>query len=156
MIVPTMPTSIPETMKALKTLNGTVKVETVLLGSLESVKNLSPDHILVKTLAVSPLPYDSYSPRKLGLNPTDWKHAIGPWNPPGRSVITGCDFAGQVIEIGRNVQHIKVGDRVAGFAHGAFEETNGAYAEYVRCNKALAFVLPEGMSPVEGAAIPVC
>jgi hypothetical protein len=48
--------ALPQTMKALKTQNGpTVKVEDIPLGSLDAVKHLHPDFILVKNAAVSPV-----------------------------------------------------------------------------------------------------
>lgn len=49
-----------------------------------------------------------------------------------RSAVTGCDFAGQIEAIGKDVRLFKVGDRVMGFG-GAFG--CGSHAEY--------FVLPE-------------
>jgi len=131
--------AIPTHFKALRTQGGpSVKVDTVSRNPEE----LGPDHVLVKTLAV-------------GLNPTDWKHALGSWNPGPKTYVTGCDFAGLVVKAGSNVDHIKVGDRVSGFAHGCYNEINGAYAEYVECHKALAFVIPEGMSSTEAAAMPI-
>lgn len=134
-------TTVPSHFKALRTQGGpTIKVDTIARDPTP----LGADHVLVKTLAV-------------GLNPTDWKHALGDWNPSQKQkkYVTGCDFAGLVVEAGKDVSHIKVGDRVAGFVHGCYNEHNGAYAEYVQCHKALAFVIPEGMSSVEAAAMPI-
>jgi len=49
------------------------------------------------------------------LNPTDWKHAKICW--PG--YIVGCDFSGNVEEIGGKVEtELKVGDRIGGVVHG--------------------------------------
>lgn len=58
--------------------------------------------LLVKTKAVA-------------LNPTDWKN-IARATAPG--AIAGCDYAGIVEAIGRGVEGVKVGDRVAGFVRG--------------------------------------
>ncbi len=58
--------------------------------------------MLVKTKAVA-------------LNPTDWKSYTGA-NSPG--AIVGCDYAGVVEEISKDVTEVKVGDKVAGFARG--------------------------------------
>lgn len=58
--------------------------------------------ILVKTKAVA-------------LNPTDWKN-IERATAPG--AIAGCDYAGIVEEVSKDVISLKVGDRVAGFARG--------------------------------------
>ncbi|KAI0308781.1 hypothetical protein OF83DRAFT_1073031, partial [Amylostereum chailletii] len=69
--------------------------------------------------------------------------------------VTGCDSVGEVVAVGSAVTHIKVGDRIAGFVYGASDATNGAYAEYVRQNKNVCFVLPESMSNEEAAAFPI-
>jgi hypothetical protein len=91
----------------------------------------------------------------VGLNPTDWKHALGPWNPPNRSCVVGCDSAGEVVAVGSNVTHVKKGDKVFGFVFGTSDPYNGSYAEYVRFNKAVVVKIPDGMSAVEAASFPV-
>lgn len=58
--------------------------------------------IIVKTKAVA-------------LNPTDWKN-IAKATSPG--AIAGCDYAGVIEEVGKDVGDLKVGDRVAGFVRG--------------------------------------
>ncbi|KAL8281312.1 hypothetical protein RQP46_006346 [Phenoliferia psychrophenolica] len=135
--------SLPATIKALKTAPGnTVEVASIPFATREDIKSLDKDAVLVKVRAV-------------GLNPTDWKHAIGPWRPEGFSAVCGCDSAGDVVAVGSDVTHVKVGSRVAGFVFGTSNETNGSYAEYVKFNKAVTFELPEHMSYEEGAAIPI-
>jgi NADPH:quinone reductase-like Zn-dependent oxidoreductase len=67
------------------------------------VKQPRADQLLVKTKAV-------------GLNPTDWKHIQ--YLPTPDSIV-GCDYAGIVEKVGKDVTGFKVGDRVAGFAHGS-------------------------------------
>lgn len=70
--------------------------------------NLSAKNwLLVKTKAVA-------------LNPTDWK-AIASRPSPGS--IAGCDYAGIVEEVGKDVTDVKVGDRVAGFVRGGKKVT---------------------------------
>jgi hypothetical protein len=91
----------------------------------------------------------------VGLNPTDWKHALGPWNPPNKSCVVGCDSAGEVVAVGSNVTHVKKGDKVFGFVFGTSDPYNGSYAEYVRFNKAVVVKIPDGMSAVEAASFPV-
>lgn len=52
----------------------------------------------------------------VALNPTDWKH-IDEYGSPG--CLVGCDYAGVVEEIGPGViKSLKVGDKIAGVAHG--------------------------------------
>jgi NADPH:quinone reductase-like Zn-dependent oxidoreductase len=58
--------------------------------------------ILVRTKAVA-------------LNPTDWKNIA---NTPSPGALAGCDYAGVVEEIGKDVKNLKTGDRVAGFVRG--------------------------------------
>lgn len=62
-------------------------------------------HVIVKTKAVS-------------INPTDWK---GVHNDSEATFGTkiGCDFAGEVVEVGAGVSNFKVGDRIAGLSPGA-------------------------------------
>lgn len=52
----------------------------------------------------------------VALNPYDWKMVYG--RSPSTPVILGCDFAGTVEAVGASVQHVKVGDRVAGMIQG--------------------------------------
>ncbi|KAF5334846.1 hypothetical protein D9758_014283 [Tetrapyrgos nigripes] len=86
-------------------------------------------------------------------NPTDWKSA----SFRAKSVaISGCDFAGVVIEIGANVvENFKVGDRVAGFVHGS-RELNGAYAEYVNACPWTTIKLPDSLSFEDGSQLTAC
>jgi NADPH:quinone reductase-like Zn-dependent oxidoreductase len=58
----------------------------------------------------------------------------------------GGEFAGEVIEVGADVRHLKVGDRVAGF--GAW----GAYAEQTVVPAAAVMPLPPEMDFVSAAA----
>lgn len=46
-------------------------------------------------------------------------------------IVVGCDSVGEVVAIGSKVNHISVGERVAGFVFGTSDESNGAYAEFV-------------------------
>ena len=67
------------------------------------VPPVRPVYALVKTTAVALNAVDSYSIDYYGSNGT----------------ISGCDFAGEVVEVGSQVeQDLKPGDRVAGFVHG--------------------------------------
>lgn len=56
--------------------------------------------------------------RAVALNPTDWKHVDYALAGPGSRV--GCDYAGVIEQVGKNVTKFKKGDRVAGFVHGWF------------------------------------
>lgn len=73
------------------------------------IPRLREDYILVKTIAVA-------------LNPTDWQTIDEEFSPgikKGTHLLLGCDFAGIVVEVGKNVKkQWKRGDRIAGMAHG--------------------------------------
>ncbi len=82
------------------------------------------------------------SVRAAGINFRDLLHALnmypGPW---------GSDLAGDVVAVGDGVQHLSAGDRVFGFATGAF-------AERVSTDASLLARLPDHISYAAGATIP--
>ncbi|KAE9403137.1 GroES-like protein [Gymnopus androsaceus JB14] len=137
-----MTATIPTNIRAVQVQpDKTVKVISIPFGEDELVKNLPEDQVIIRVRAV-------------GLNPTDWKHALGDWGTPGS--ILGCDCAGDVLQVGSAVKHLEVGDRVAGFNYGGNLQTNnGAYAEYVRLLAALTFKMPNDMTYEEGASFPI-
>ncbi|KAF5390110.1 hypothetical protein D9757_003821 [Collybiopsis confluens] len=135
-------TSIPESIKVLQLQsNRTVKVVDIPFASQDLVKNIPEDQVIIRVRAV-------------GLNPTDWKHALGEWGTPG--TISGCDSAGDVVKVGSAVKHLKVGDRAAGFTFGGSHQTgNGSFSEYVRFVAAVCFKVPESMTYEEAASFPI-
>lgn len=62
--------------------------------------------------------------------------------------ILGLEFAGEVAEIGENVENFKIGDRVFGITAG------GAQAEFLLSDESLLAEIPDNLSFVEAAAIP--
>lgn len=67
------------------------------------VPALPDDYLLIRVAAVA-------------VNPTDWTTLDAPGDD---GTLVGCDWAGTVERIGPSVEKVfKVGDRVAGFAHG--------------------------------------
>ncbi len=99
------PESLPATTRAVVARNEGDKGVTVV----EDVPTpkLRDDYVLVKTAAVA-------------LNPTDWKTAEGALGGVPVDCRVGCDYAGTVVAVGANVtQPFKVGDRIAGGAHGS-------------------------------------
>lgn len=136
-----MTTTLPEKIQAIVTGDKSASVQTINFASEKHIRNLNPESIIVRVRAV-------------GINPTDWKHALGDWGKPGN--ISGCDAAGDVVRVGSDVKHLKVGDRVAAFnTRGGTQSTNGAFAEYTTFDSALAFKLPEGMTYEEAASFPI-
>lgn len=62
--------------------------------------------------------------------------------------IPGLEFAGEVAEIGENVQNFKLGDRVFGITAG------GAQAEFLLTEANILAKIPENLSFTEAAAVP--
>jgi len=86
---------------------------------------LKDDRIIVKTKAVA-------------LNPTDWKTLFNPRTDPAKptniGAVLGCDYAGIVEEVGKDVTAaVKPGDRVGGFTFGGspHDDGDGAFATIV-------------------------
>jgi NADPH:quinone reductase-like Zn-dependent oxidoreductase len=114
---------------------GKAGVETVPLPKLR------PDYILVRVRAVA-------------LNPTDWKHITFVDAP----VTIGCDFAGDVVEVGKGVTKAwEKGDRVCGFVHGAnvVQTEDGAFGEYLVAKADVQMRIPDSLSYEEAATLGV-
>lgn len=90
--------------------------------------------------------------RAAGHNPTDWKH-VKFISAPGN--VVGCDFAGEVAEVGAKVTGFKPGDRVAGSVHGADSAGCGSFAEFTPANPRLVFRVPQHMSDEEAGVFGV-
>ncbi len=70
--------------------------------------------------------------------------------------ICGCDWSGYVVETGKSVTSLSVGDHVAGFVQGGTYTDRGAYAEYVKTPAELAWRVPDGTLSHEEAATMGC
>lgn len=67
------------------------------------------------------------------LNRADTLQRMGRYPPPeGDSPIMGLEMAGEVVEVGEQVMHWKIGDKVCGLLGG------GGYAEYAVIPERLA------------------
>ena len=66
----------------------------------------------------------------------------------GASGILGLELAGEVLEVGSQVQDLAVGDRVYGLSGG------GGYAELATLHQTLAMPIPEELTYHEAASIP--
>jgi NADPH:quinone reductase-like Zn-dependent oxidoreductase len=114
---------------------------------LEEVEkpSLKDEHILVKIIANSANPADWHILRG---KPVLARFAFGLLKP--KIKILGADFAGIIEEVGGNVKHFKVGDRVFGESLKA-----GAFAEYVCIPENVCGIMPEGTDFAEMASVPV-
>ncbi|KAI0723730.1 GroES-like protein [Cerioporus squamosus] len=128
-----MASRIPTTMKAM-----VYDESGQALVKEHPVPVIGDDEILVKTVAVS-------------LNPGDCKLIDLKLCTPGS--IIGGDFSGIVLKTGKNVTvGPKVGDHVAGVVHACAFPDKGAYAEYVKADPELVWVVPKDTFSHEQAA----
>ncbi|WKT61761.1 NAD(P)H-quinone oxidoreductase [Microbulbifer thermotolerans] len=68
--------------------------------------------------------------------------------PPGASPIPGLEVAGEVVAVGEGAARWHVGDRVCALTNG------GGYADYVTVPAGQCLPVPQGLAPVEAAALP--
>lgn len=91
-----------------------------------------------------------------GVNPVDCKtrrgEAVARWvGPP--PFIDGWDVCGVVEKTGYGVTRFKVGDVIFGMPR--FPRAGGGYAEFVAAPSRQFARVPEGVSPIEAAALPL-
>ncbi|KAK4497304.1 hypothetical protein PRZ48_011754 [Zasmidium cellare] len=92
----------------------------------------------------------------VALNPTDWKHIKDSRAAPNG--ISGCDFAGTVVEVGSEVKKsLKPGDRVAGVCHGGnlSNPEDGAFGEYCVAKGDLLVKIPDSLSFEDASTFPL-
>jgi len=85
-----------------------------------------------------------------GVNPIDWKIRQGYMKqvmPATFPMTIGQDFAGEVVEVGKNVPQFAAGDRVFGFAQGT-------YAEFAAAPASTVARIPSSVDFVTAAALP--
>ncbi|MCJ1434193.1 hypothetical protein MMC27_003560 [Xylographa pallens] len=112
------------------------------------VPGCSPNAILVKVHSVA-------------LNPSDYKM---PDLVRTSGLLAGCDFAGEIVEVGSEVQRVEqrpgrapwaVGDRVCGAVHGSNTRypTWGSFAQFVEADPVVLIRAPKGWSWTDAAAV---
>lgn len=102
-------------------------------------------HIVVKVSANS-------------VNPADWhilrgkpffaRFSFGLLKPKNK--VPGADFAGVVVETGKNESRFKIGDRVFGESLNA-----GAFAEYICVSESVCSLMPDESKFIEMASLPI-
>ncbi|MBD79613.1 MAG: alcohol dehydrogenase [Crocinitomicaceae bacterium] len=118
--------------------------EVLQLEDIEKPK-IKDGHLLVKVMANS-------------ANPADWhilrgapffaRFSFGLFKPKDK--IMGADFAGVVEEVGNNVSHFNVGDRVFGE-----NLAGGAFAEYTCVPAKVCGLMPKENNFAEMASVPI-
>lgn len=84
---------------------------------------------------------------------SDWKHVA--FKLADVDAITGCDFVGQVVEIGSEVPQDVKGSIRLGFVRGGKNTTNGAFAEYVKQEYDITAEVPKNVTPAQAASAPI-
>ncbi len=106
---------------------------------------LKDNHMLVKVLANSANPADWHIIRG---KPFFARFSFGLFHP--KEKIPGADFAGIVEEVGNNVKHFKIGDRVFGEALNG-----GAFSEYICVQENFCGIMPENAGFPAMACVPI-
>ncbi|KAI0635180.1 GroES-like protein [Trametes polyzona] len=104
------------------------------------IPSLGDNDVLVRNIAVA-------------LSPADLFGVGNPRAVPGAMI--GCDWAGEIVQVGKSVSTRKVGERVAGMVHGGWSPRTGAFAEYVQSPADLVWSMPEGVSFAEAATVSI-
>lgn len=100
---------------------------------------LKPDEVLIRV-------------RAAGVNPVDWKTREGKFKDKASQLplILGRDVAGEIDEIGEDVQDFKPGDAVF-----AMLDQTGAYAEFARASATAVALKPESLDFITSASVPL-
>jgi NADPH:quinone reductase-like Zn-dependent oxidoreductase len=101
---------------------------------------LEPHEVLVKVTTVA-------------QNPTDVQ--AFDLNLFGNGAVLGCDFAGKVERLGKDVTKVTEGDIIAGLIWGGEVKGLGAYSEYTKAHESICFKVPKSISLAEAATIPL-
>ncbi|KAL4726370.1 hypothetical protein ACLX1H_007051 [Fusarium chlamydosporum] len=96
------------------------------------------DEVIVKNHAISLNPVDC-AQQRLGT--------VFPWLK--FPAILGCDVAGEVVALGSSITKFKVGDRVAGYHMGTFQE-------YVPVKEQSCAKVPQNTTYEQAAVLPLC
>lgn len=76
-------------------------------------------------------------------------------NAFGEGAVLGCDFVGEVIELGSKVTRLAKGEIIAGLVWGGEVKGLGAYSQYCLADERISFRLPEGISRAQASTIPL-
>ena len=91
------------------------------------------------------------------LNPVDWKIRAGylkEMAPLTMPATLGGDVSGIVAAVGASASHLKVGDRVYGYA-SRVSGGSGSFAEFVAAKPTTLALVPKNVGFVEAAALPL-
>ncbi len=117
--------------------------ENLVVGSVDRPEP-GPTEVLVRVSAI-------------GVNSIDWKTRMGDgmyrFFDPSTPMVLGWDVAGVVEETGQGVTRFRRGERVFGMPR--FPQPAGAYAEFITAPSRHLARIPDKVSDVEAAAVPL-
>ncbi|OJJ57337.1 hypothetical protein ASPSYDRAFT_58900 [Aspergillus sydowii CBS 593.65] len=86
-------------------------------------------------------------------NPTDVQSFDG--NAFGDGTVLGCDFVGEVVEVGSAVTRLAKGDIVSGLVWGGEVKYVGAYSQYCVADERISFKVPQSISREQASTVPL-
>ncbi|KAL4944148.1 hypothetical protein BDV06DRAFT_188195 [Aspergillus oleicola] len=86
-------------------------------------------------------------------NPTDVQSFDR--NAFGDGTVLGCDFVGEVVELGSSVTRLAKGDIVSGLIWGGEVKYVGAYSHYCVVDERISFKVPSGISRAHASTVPL-
>ncbi|KAL1848401.1 Zinc-binding oxidoreductase alcohol dehydrogenase [Paecilomyces lecythidis] len=86
-------------------------------------------------------------------NPTDIQSFDG--NAFGDGAVLGCDFVGEVVELGSQVTRLAKGEIIAGLIWGGEVPGLGAYSQYCVADDKISFRVPRSVSPDKASTVPL-
>ncbi|KAK1041366.1 hypothetical protein LTR74_018622 [Friedmanniomyces endolithicus] len=123
----------------------------------------------IRPLVVQAAPYISPGPSEIvvknqavAVNPVGWfkqyvDNLLLSWIK--YPFVLGGDLASEIVEVGKDVTHFKVGDRVMGHAAGMDEKRNrsseGAFQQYTVVRENLAASIPDALAHEQACVLPL-
>ncbi|PVH99771.1 GroES-like protein [Periconia macrospinosa] len=135
------PTSSPSTYPPNKALVVAAKKTYALVPDIGYPTLEHESEVIIQTQAV-------------GLNPIDWKSVDYNFCLPEFPWITGREMAGVVVEVGKDVKDLKVGDRVWTSTYYKSRRA-GCFQTYVAVPAHTALPLPSNLTPEASACLGV-
>lgn len=84
-----------------------------------------------------------------GINRADLLQVEGKYfAPENYENLPGLEVAGEIVQIGNEVNHFNIGEKVCGLLPG------GGYSEYVILNQDILLPIPSSLSYLEAASLP--
>ena len=113
---------------------------------VDEAEDRYPDEneIVVKNVAVA-------------INQIDWKMQDTPWAMFNYPMILGVDVAGEVVDVGNEATHLKIGDRVLGHALrlATEDDRHAGFQNYTVLWSNMASPIPPSLSFESAAVLPL-